>query len=182
MARLGARDDVEATFAVGRAIGDELATLGFSCDFSPCVDVATNPQNPVIGDRSFGGDPFLVSRHGVALARGLEAAGVLACAKHYPGHGDTSLDSHLALPRIDAPADRLRVLLCSKRELQLEAEQALARAAAASVEVRRRIGESAARVQALRRRTAARLAAAPDPERAAAAFPFEAHRRLAASF
>jgi beta-N-acetylhexosaminidase len=110
MARLGARDDTAATEQVGRAIGLELATLGIQCDFAPCIDVHSNPKNPVIGDRSFGSDPFLVARHGAALARGLSGAGILACAKHWPGHGDTLLDSHLALPRVDLPAERLRVV------------------------------------------------------------------------
>src|SRR5215831_2684640 len=110
MARLGARDEVELTEAVGRALGTELAAVGVNVNFAPCVDVHTNPKNPIIGDRAFGGEPFLVARHGVALARGLGEAGVLACAKHFPGHGDTILDSHLALPRVDAPPDRLRAV------------------------------------------------------------------------
>jgi beta-N-acetylhexosaminidase len=110
MAKVGARDDVELTHAVGLAIGTELDALGINCNFAPCVDVHSNPKNPIIGDRAFGGEPFRVARHGAALARGLSAAGVLACAKHYPGHGDTMLDSHLALPRVDLPADRLRTV------------------------------------------------------------------------
>src|SRR5262249_28754391 len=82
--------------------------VGVNCNFAPCVDVLTNPNNPVIGDRAFGGDAARVARHGVALLGGLTDAGILACAKHFPGHGDTSIDSHLALPRVDTPLERLR--------------------------------------------------------------------------
>jgi beta-N-acetylhexosaminidase len=77
-------------------------------DFAPVLDVNTNPSNPVIGDRAFGSDPSQVIAHGLAFARGLEApGGVLACGKHFPGHGDTDLDSHLALPRLAHDRGRL---------------------------------------------------------------------------
>jgi beta-N-acetylhexosaminidase len=104
---LGALDDAELTFRAGRALGRQLKALGVSLDFAPVLDVDSNPENPVIGDRSFGADPELVARHGASFARGLEAAGVAACGKHFPGHGDTELDSHLALPRVAQPRDRL---------------------------------------------------------------------------
>jgi beta-N-acetylhexosaminidase len=263
MARLGALDDEAVTCAVGRAIGTELFAVGIGCNFAPCVDVHSNPKNPVIGDRAFGGEPLLVGRHGVALARGLGEAGVLACAKHWPGHGDTLLDSHLALPRVDLPADRLRavevapfavmaragvplimtahvvygavdpaqpatlspawqrilrdelgfggvvvsddfemkaiadhygcaeavvravlagcdaLLLCSKRELQLEALGALERAAAKNADLRRRIEESGARLAHLR--AGLRDPGPIDPAAAAARFPFPDHQRLLAT-
>ena len=100
-AALGAVDDVELTRDVAASIGAELARAGVNLDFAPVADVNTNPQNPVIGIRSFGSDADLVARHVAAAVEGLQSAGVAACAKHFPGHGDTSLDSHLALPSVD---------------------------------------------------------------------------------
>jgi beta-N-acetylhexosaminidase len=105
--RLAAPDDVATAERVGRALGDELRALGFDIDFAPVLDVDTNPANPIIGGRAFGSDPDAVARRGLAFARGLDAAGILACGKHFPGHGDTSTDSHLDLPRIDHAWDRL---------------------------------------------------------------------------
>jgi beta-N-acetylhexosaminidase len=110
MQRLGNRDDPELTRRVGAAIGRELAALGFNLDFAPVVDVATNPDNPVIGDRAFGSTAKRVSEQAIAFARGLEEAGVLSCVKHYPGHGDTEQDSHLTLPVVRLPAERLRLV------------------------------------------------------------------------
>ena len=95
---LGVVDDVELTHAVATAIGSELAAVGVNLDFAPVADVNTNPDNPVIGVRSFGSEPGLVARHVAAFVDGLQSAGVAACAKHFPGHGDTSADSHLELP------------------------------------------------------------------------------------
>jgi beta-N-acetylhexosaminidase len=92
---------------VGAALAAELSACGIRCDFAPVVDVDTNPANPVIGDRSFGDDPELVGRLGAAMIQGLQDGGVAACAKHFPGHGDTSLDSHLALPVVEQPRSRL---------------------------------------------------------------------------
>jgi beta-N-acetylhexosaminidase len=83
------------------AQASELKALGFSTGFSPVLDVNTNPDNPVIGDRSFGSDPEIVSRLGVRFITALQAGGVFACAKHYPGHGDTKQDSHFDLPTVD---------------------------------------------------------------------------------
>lgn len=105
--RLGEIDDPELTERAGRLVGMELRAVGFTLDFAPVLDVDTNPRSPVIGDRSFSGDPGCVARHGLAFARGLRLGGVHPCAKHFPGHGDASLDSHLALPRLDLPRDRL---------------------------------------------------------------------------
>jgi beta-N-acetylhexosaminidase len=101
-AALGVVDDVELTRRVAASMGAELATAGVNLDFAPVADVNTNPQNPVIGIRSFGSDGDLVARHVAAFVDGLQSAGVAACAKHFPGHGDTSLDSHLALPSVDS--------------------------------------------------------------------------------
>jgi beta-N-acetylhexosaminidase len=91
-------------------MGDELRVLGFDIDFAPVLDIHTNPQNPIIGERAFGREADTAARRALAFARGLDAAGVLACGKHFPGHGDTDTDSHLALPRIDHPWERLEAI------------------------------------------------------------------------
>lgn len=110
MARLGELDDAELAQAVGRALGTELGTLGFNVDFAPVLDVHTNPKNPVIGDRAFSTTPGAVARLGGAFLRGLESTGVLGCAKHFPGHGDTDTDSHLALPRVTHSLERMHAV------------------------------------------------------------------------
>jgi beta-N-acetylhexosaminidase len=107
-AALGAVDDVDLTRALAGALGAELAAAGVDIDLAPVADVNTDAANPVIGVRSFGADADLVARHTAAFVDGLQAAGVAACAKHFPGHGATRVDSHLGLPVIDAPADVLR--------------------------------------------------------------------------
>ncbi len=101
-AALGVVDDATLSERVAASLGAELAAAGVNLDFAPVADVNTNPQNPVIGIRSFGADADLVGRHVAAFVCGLQSAGVAACAKHFPGHGDTSVDSHLALPVVDA--------------------------------------------------------------------------------
>ncbi len=93
---------------VGAAMGAELAALGFDIDFAPVLDVHTNAANPIIGDRAFSVDPERAAALALAWADGLADSGLLACGKHFPGHGDTHEDSHLALPRIDHDLDRLR--------------------------------------------------------------------------
>jgi beta-N-acetylhexosaminidase len=108
MAAVGAADDPPRTTAVGRAIGEELAALGIGWDFAPVLDVHTNPDNPVIGNRAFATTPDAVIAHGLALWRGLRAAGLVGCGKHFPGHGDTRTDSHLDLPVVDHDVERLR--------------------------------------------------------------------------
>src|SRR5215207_1451015 len=107
-AALGALDDVDATQAVAAAMGARLRAVGVDVDLAPVVDVNANPENPVIGVRSFGATPDLVSRHGAAFVTGLQGAGVAACAKHFPGHGSTRTDSHLALPTVADPVEVLR--------------------------------------------------------------------------
>ncbi|WP_097184271.1 glycoside hydrolase family 3 protein [Blastococcus haudaquaticus] len=99
---LGVVDDEATTTAVAAAIGADLRRAGVTVDFAPSVDVNSDSRNPVIGVRSFGPDPGAVARHGVAYLRGLQSAGVAATAKHFPGHGATTVDSHLGLPTIDA--------------------------------------------------------------------------------
>lgn len=106
-AALGVVDDVELTRTIAAGIGAELREAGVWLDLAPCADANSNPANPVIGTRSFGADPELVARHVAAFVEGLAASGVAASVKHFPGHGDTSADSHLTLPRVDAPAEVL---------------------------------------------------------------------------
>jgi beta-N-acetylhexosaminidase len=92
---------------LGRLVARELTACGIDYDYAPVLDVDTNPNNPVIADRSFSRDPARVARLGVAFAKGLEAGGVASCAKHFPGHGDTSQDSHKVLPRLAHDRERL---------------------------------------------------------------------------
>ncbi|MBI4277155.1 MAG: beta-N-acetylhexosaminidase [Armatimonadetes bacterium] len=107
---LGAAHSEHLAYAVGRAMATELRAVGVTCDFAPVLDVNSNPANPIIGIRSFGEDPDLVARLGIAMGRGLQDHGVLATGKHFPGHGDTSVDSHLDLPVVPHPADRLEAV------------------------------------------------------------------------
>ncbi|MFI9060799.1 glycoside hydrolase family 3 protein [Streptomyces sp. NPDC053429] len=104
---LGTVDDTGLTRDVARELGRRLAACGVNLNWAPSADVNSNPDNPVIGVRSFGADTRLAARHTAAYVEGLQAAGVAACTKHFPGHGDTNVDSHLALPRIDAGPDTL---------------------------------------------------------------------------
>jgi beta-glucosidase-like glycosyl hydrolase len=101
-AALGALDDTATTWRVHRSLGAELRGAGVNLDFAPSADVNTADDNPIIGTRAFGSDPELVARHITAAVSGLQEAGVAACAKHFPGHGATSQDSHLEVPAIDA--------------------------------------------------------------------------------
>ncbi len=126
MRALGATGDAELARSVGALLGRELRSVGIDQDYAPVVDVDTNPSNPVIGDRSLGREPGLVARLGAALAEGLQSAGVAACAKHFPGHGDTSQDSHRDLPRLPHPLGRLE-------DVELVPFRALARAQVASM-------------------------------------------------
>jgi beta-N-acetylhexosaminidase len=101
-AALGVIDDAGLTEAVYAALGADLAALGVTLDLAPAVDVNSAADNPVIGTRSFGADTALVARHAAAAVTGLQSAGVAACAKHFPGHGSTQLDSHHELATVDA--------------------------------------------------------------------------------
>lgn len=98
---LGATGETENSRIVGRWIGKAMRAVGVNMDFGPVLDVFSNPDNAVIGTRSFGPDPETVSAFGTAFLRGLKSAGVMACGKHFPGHGDTAVDSHLALPLVE---------------------------------------------------------------------------------
>ncbi|MEO1038734.1 MAG: glycoside hydrolase family 3 protein [Pseudomonadota bacterium] len=94
----------ETAGEVGRAMGRELASIGVNLNFAPLLDIASNPDNPVIGERAFSSDPQTVAEHAIAFMRAQEGEGVLACGKHFPGHGDTRADSHYELPVLDIDA------------------------------------------------------------------------------
>jgi beta-N-acetylhexosaminidase len=107
---LAAIDDVELTEAVARDLGTELAGLGINLNYAPSADVNSDPGNPVIGTRAFGSDPDVAARHVAAWVRGQQSAGVGACAKHFPGHGDTHTDSHHGVPVIEHDQEWIRAV------------------------------------------------------------------------
>jgi len=96
-----------ALLKIGRLVGQELRALGFTINFAPVLDVDTCQENPVIGNRSFSQDPYLVARLGTSYIRGLRSAGIASTAKHFPGHGDSSSDSHLVLPVVAQSEERI---------------------------------------------------------------------------
>ena len=107
---MGAIQDDALLYELGKEIGLQCKTIGVHLNCAPVADVNNNPCNPVINDRSFGDDPQRVAVQSVAFMRGMQDAGILACAKHFPGHGDTAVDSHIALPRIDHSLARLHAV------------------------------------------------------------------------
>lgn len=104
---LGATNSTAYAFETGKLIGKELKALGINVNFAPVLDVNNNPSNPVIGIRSFGSDPELVARLGVSYINGLRHSKVISAGKHFPGHGDTTVDSHIGLPQISHNIERL---------------------------------------------------------------------------
>lgn len=104
------RDGASLAGVFGRRLANDLRPVGIDLDLAPVVDVDSNPRNPVIGARSFGSDPGLVGECGAAMIVAMQAGGVAACAKHFPGHGDTDLDSHHDLPVLRHDLDRLRAV------------------------------------------------------------------------
>jgi beta-N-acetylhexosaminidase len=105
--RLGELKSEDLARRMAVAISEELKACGISLDFAPVMDVDTNPANPIIGDRSFSRDPEEVSKLGTAFIEAMQGAGIAACAKHFPGHGDTDKDSHLDLPVVEHSRSRL---------------------------------------------------------------------------
>ena len=103
---LAATGDVENARRAAQTLAREMKAVGLNVNFAPVLDVNVNPANPIIGTRAFGSDPQWVAEFGVAFLEGLQSEGVLAFGKHFPGHGDTDIDSHLALPSV--PHDRAR--------------------------------------------------------------------------
>src|SRR5204863_5409074 len=104
---LGACKDEELTYEMGRSIGKQCRRMGIHYNFAPDVDINNNPNNPVINDRSFGENKVTVAKLGVAYARGMQDENVVACAKHFPGHGDVETDSHFSLPLVRGDRKRL---------------------------------------------------------------------------
>jgi len=104
---LGAADDPALTRDVHHALARQLRSVGINWNFAPVMDVNVQSENPVIGVRAFGADPALVTRHALAAVDGQTAEGVASCVKHFPGHGDTRQDSHLALPRVERSREEL---------------------------------------------------------------------------
>ena len=105
---LGAVHDLSMTEKAGRLMGSEVRTIGYDVTFAPVVDINNNPENPVIGIRSFGDNPANVAEQGMAMIRGLHDSGVLLGIKHFPGHGDTDTDSHTGLPCITKTYEQLK--------------------------------------------------------------------------
>ena len=112
MATLGRSGDVTLASRFAAALAAELRAVGVTLDYAPVLDIHTNPQNPVIGDRALADNAEAVGRLGAAIIRSLQESGVAACGKHFPGHGDTSVDSHLDLPVVEHPPDRIRRVEC----------------------------------------------------------------------
>ncbi|MBW4839481.1 MAG: beta-N-acetylhexosaminidase [Paenibacillaceae bacterium] len=108
--KIGNTGSEELAGQMGGILGRELAGFGLNLDFAPVLDVNSNPDNPVIGDRAFGTKPEIVSRMGIAVMKGIREQGVIPVVKHFPGHGDTSVDSHLGLPVVEHDLTRLRKL------------------------------------------------------------------------
>ena len=104
---LGATRNEKLIYQTGKIMGQQCKRLGIHINFAPVVDVNTNPNNPIIGFRSFGESARNVSLFGASMAKGMQDAGIIACAKHFPGHGNSEADSHLELPRIDASKSRI---------------------------------------------------------------------------
>ena len=105
---LASTGDPGNTYLAGKLTGAELRSLGINFDLAPSVDVNCNPANPIIGVRSYGDTPSTVVKYATGMIRGLQDGGVLCLAKHFPGHGDTSMDSHLTLPCVDKPRTELK--------------------------------------------------------------------------
>lgn len=110
MGTVGREPDLTRIEQAGRFLGEELAALGIGWNLAPVLDVHTNPDNPVIGDRAFGSAPHTAAAAAIAFWQGLRKAGVAGCGKHFPGHGDTLVDSHLALPIVEHGDARLRAI------------------------------------------------------------------------
>ncbi|MEK6671531.1 MAG: beta-N-acetylhexosaminidase [Nitrospirota bacterium] len=107
---LGQCRSTELAYAVAATVAKELRAVGVNMNMAPVLDVNSNPDNPVIGDRAFGTTPGVVCELGMATAAGLQGNRVVACGKHFPGHGDTNTDSHKELPVVEASRERLETI------------------------------------------------------------------------
>ncbi len=108
--RIGDGGKEEAAYSIGGVIAGALKAFGYNMDFAPVLDINSNPKNPVIGDRAFGSEAEIVSEMGAATMRGLTDKGIVAVVKHFPGHGDTAVDSHISLPVVNKTLEELRQL------------------------------------------------------------------------
>jgi beta-N-acetylhexosaminidase len=109
-ALIGATRNIDLAYRCGRATAAELALVGINLNFAPVLDVNSNALNPIIGDRAFAAEPSQVIEMSLAWMRGLRDGGIIPCGKHFPGHGDTEKDSHLALPVVDRTLDELKAV------------------------------------------------------------------------
>jgi beta-N-acetylhexosaminidase len=105
---IGVKNDLNYAYDSGKKIGESLSELGINLDFAPVLDIFSNPKNTVIGERAFGTTPDIVSKMGMQVIDGLHSENIMATAKHFPGHGDTDVDSHIGLPVVDKTVDELK--------------------------------------------------------------------------
>jgi beta-N-acetylhexosaminidase len=124
MAVLGRSNDARLAGKFAAAMAAEMSAVGISLDYAPVLDIHTNPKNPVIGDRALGDTPEVVSQLGRVIIEEFQRAGIAACGKHFPGHGDTSADSHHELPIVEHPPDRLRAIEFAPFKAAIEARVA----------------------------------------------------------
>ncbi|MGE4272498.1 MAG: beta-N-acetylhexosaminidase [Desulfitobacterium sp.] len=106
--KVGRQNNPDLANRVGEILGQELKAFGMNVDFAPVLDIFSNPQNTVIGDRAFGSTPELVSELGIQTMQGIQAQSIIPVVKHFPGHGDTTVDSHVGLPKVDYDLERLK--------------------------------------------------------------------------
>ncbi|MFA5523639.1 MAG: beta-N-acetylhexosaminidase [Tissierellales bacterium] len=104
---IGLLNNKELSYKIGAILAEELNIFGFNMNFAPVLDINSNPNNPVIGDRAFGVEPYIVSDLGIQTMKGIQSGGIISVIKHFPGHGDTSVDSHIGLPAIEHDIERL---------------------------------------------------------------------------
>lgn len=107
---IGNKNDKEYAYRIGRKIGENVKSFGFNLDYAPVLDINSNPENPVIGDRSFGNNADIVHNMGIQVMKGIQAEKVISVVKHFPGHGDTVVDSHIQLPKVNKSLTQLQNL------------------------------------------------------------------------
>jgi len=105
---IGKVNNEDFSYKIGNILGEEIKALGFNMDFAPVLDINSNPKNTVIGDRSFGTNSIIVSKLGIQTMKGIQISGVIPVVKHFPGHGDTSVDSHIGLPSVNTDMNTLK--------------------------------------------------------------------------
>jgi beta-N-acetylhexosaminidase len=105
--KIGQLDNSQLSYQVGSIIGEELKSFGINMNFGPVLDINSNPKNPVIGDRAFGATAEIVTKSGIETMKGLHTQNIISVVKHFPGHGDTSVDSHIGLPTVNHGLERL---------------------------------------------------------------------------